>query len=152
MRDTKAIRVPRRSGEAGLYTVPRWDELAADPSKAGVLDARTAHIVATKALGIFVASLCRLLEPAGGSDLSDPIDRAFASEGLTGSSSRTVLGFDDVMPIEEVAQIIGKPRGWIIRNGAKFPFVTRLSRKHYIGSRIALRRWLATRPCATRRE
>jgi hypothetical protein len=64
MRHAKGIRVPRRLGEAGLYAVPRWDELVADPSKAGVLDTRTAHIVATKALGIFVASFCRLLEPA----------------------------------------------------------------------------------------
>jgi hypothetical protein len=86
----------------------------ADPSKAGTLDARTAHIVATKALGIFVASLCRLLEPADGSDLSDQTDQALAFGSLAASSSRPPSGFDDVMTIEEVAQIVGKPRRWII--------------------------------------
>ena len=51
-------------GEEGLYAVPRWEDLVADPSKAGVLDARTARIVAAKALGVFAASLYRLFEAA----------------------------------------------------------------------------------------
>lgn len=151
MRHAKGIRVPRRLGEVGLYTVPKWDELVADPSKAGVLDTRTAHIVATKALGIFVASFCRLLEPADGGDFSDPIYQSTASGSLTGSSSGTLPGLDDVISIEEVAQIIGKPRRYIIRNRAKYPFVVRLSRKHFVGSRIGMRRWFETRSCAGRR-
>ncbi len=64
------------------------------------------------------------------------------------SSSRTLPGLDDVASIEEVVEIIGKERRWIIRNAADLPFVTRISRKHYVCSRIALRRWLATRPRA----
>ena len=64
-------RVSRRPGEAGLYGVPRWEELVADPSRAGVLDPRTARIVATKALGVFMASFCRLLEAEGGGNLGD---------------------------------------------------------------------------------
>ena len=57
-------RVSRRPGEEGLHTVPRWEDLVADPSKAGVLDAHTARIVAAKALGVFAASLYRLFEAA----------------------------------------------------------------------------------------
>ena len=57
-------RGPRGSGVAGLFVVPRLEDLVADPGKAGVLDTRTARIVAGKALGIFAASLYRLFETA----------------------------------------------------------------------------------------
>ena len=42
---------PRGSGVAGLFVVPRLEELVADPSRAGVLDTRTARIVATQGTG-----------------------------------------------------------------------------------------------------
>ena len=64
------------------------------------------------------------------------------------SSSRTLPELDDVASVEEVAGILGKPRRWIIQNAASLPFVTRVSRKHYVCSRIVLRRWLASRPRA----
>ncbi|MGH7840035.1 MAG: hypothetical protein ACREQT_00750 [Candidatus Binataceae bacterium] len=139
-------RVPRRPGEAGLFTVPRWEELVADPSRAGVLDARTARIVAAKALGVFAASLYRLFEAADDDDSASAPRGAPAWRDGPASGSRTLPGLDDVATVEEVAGIIDKPRRWIIRNAANLPFVTRVSRKHYVCSRIALRRWLATRP------
>ena len=52
----------------------------------------------------------------------------------------------DVLKVEEVAAIIGKPRRWIIRNAADLPFVTRVTRKHFICSKVALQRWIASRP------
>ncbi len=144
--------VPRSSGEAGLYTVPRWEELVADPSMAGVLDARTARIVAAKALGVFAASLYRLFEAADKSDSDGELGGTPAWRDGPASSSRNLPGLDDVASIEEVVEIIGKQRRWIIRNAANLPFVTRVSRKHYVCSRIALRRWLATRPRALKSQ
>ncbi len=139
-------RVSRRPGEEGLYAVPRWEDLVADPSKAGVLDARTARIVAAKALGVFAASLYRLFDAADKSDSDGEL--GVSPQWRDASRSRTLPELDDVASIEEVAEIIGKERRWIIRNAADLPFVTRISRKHYVCSRIALRRWLATRPRA----
>jgi hypothetical protein len=142
-------RVSRKLSDEGLYTVPRLEELAADPGKAGVLDARTARIIAAKALGVFAASLYRLFEAVDESDSDN--DTRGTPAGRDGPS-RTLPGLDDVASVEEVAGIIGKPRRWIIQNAANLPFVTRVSRKHYVCSRIALRRWLATRPRALKRQ
>ena len=141
-------RVLRRSGEAGLYSVPRWKELVADPSRAGVLDPRTARMVATKALGVFMASFCRLLEAGEGGNLGGAAGQAPAWREAPSHSSRTLPELDDIASVEEVAAILGKPRRWITQNAATLPFVTRVSRKHYVCSRIVLRRWLASRPRA----
>lgn len=76
-------RVSRRPGEEGLHTVPRWEDLVADPSKAGVLDAHTARIVAAKALGVFAASLYRLFEATDESDSDgEPGGTRFGETGL----------------------------------------------------------------------
>ena len=139
-------RGPQESGVAGLFVVPRLEELVADPSRAGVLDTRTARIVATQALGVFMASFCRLLEAGGADNLDDEAGQMAGWRDGPSNSSRTLPELDDVVSVEEVAGILGKPRRWIIRNAARLPFVTRVSRKHYVCSRIALRRWLATRP------
>lgn len=142
-------RVPRRSGEAGLYTFSRLEQLAADPGKAGVLDMRTARIVAGKALGIFAASLYRLFETT---EVNEPGSTGSPLEpDVSTSRSGSVPGLDDVATVEEVATIIGKPRRWIIENAANLPFVMRVSRKHFVCSRIGLRRWLASRPRSLRR-
>jgi hypothetical protein len=145
-------RVSRRPREAGLYGVPRWEELVADPSRAGVLDPRTARIVATKALGVFMASFCRLLEAEGGGNLGDEAGQTSRWRSGPPSSPRTLPELDDVASVEEVAGILGKPRRWIIQNAASLPFVTRVSRKHYVCSRIVLRRWLASRPRALKAQ
>jgi hypothetical protein len=142
-------RVPRRPGEVGLYTVPRLEELAADPSKAGVLDVRTARIVAAKALGVFAASLYRLFEAEDVND-ADPGGSPAWRDG-SASGGRALPDVDDVLQVEEVATIIGKPRRWIIDNAANLPFVMRVSRKHFVCSRIGLRRWLASRPRSLKR-
>jgi hypothetical protein len=141
-------RVSRKLSDEGLYTVPRLEELAADPGKAGVLDARTARIIAAKAVGVFGVSLYRLFEAVDESDSDNEPRVTPAERDGPPSSSRTLPGLDDVASVEEVAGIIGKPRRWIIQNAANLPFVTRVSRKHYVCSRIVLRRWLASRPRA----
>jgi hypothetical protein len=40
----------RRSGAAGLYIVPRLEELVADPERVGVLDIETALVLKAQAL------------------------------------------------------------------------------------------------------
>jgi len=144
--DGSSRRGPRQSGVAGPFAVPRLEELVADPSRAGVLDPRTARIVVTKALGVFLASFCRLLEAEGADNLDDEAAPVAGSRDGPSSSSRILPELDDVVSVEEVAGILGKPRRWIIQNAAHLPFVIRVSRKHYICSRISLRRWLGTRP------
>ena len=143
-------RVPRRSSEAGLHTVPRLEQLAVDPGKAGVLDMRTARIVAGKALGIFAAALYRLFEvtEVNEADLAESPQGPVISTRGPGPAP----GLDDVASLEEVAAIIGKSRRWIIRNAAALPFVTRLTRKHYICSKAALQRWIASRPRPSKRS
>jgi len=136
MRDTKESRVPRRSGEAGLYEVPRWEELVDDPRKAGVLDARTARIVAAKTLGLFAATLGRLFEVA---------DATASGHEPTGNG-RDGLDLSDFIPIEELARVLGKDRAAILRKARDWPFVIRVSRKNYVCSKSGFRRWLASRP------
>ena len=114
------------------------------PGKAGVLDTRTARVVAAKALGVFAVSLCRVFEATD--NVSGDLDGAPSWRDGAASSSRTPPDLDDIASVEDVAGIIGKPRRWIIRNAANLPFVTRISRKHYICSKTGLKRWLATRP------
>jgi len=139
---------PRRSSEPGLYAVPKWEELLADPSKAGQLDTNAARIVAARALGIFAASLYRLLEVEkiqGDETGSMPVWRS------NGRNPSQVVGDpEDVTTLEEIARLIGKDRRWMTRNAANLPFVIRLSRKNFVCSRVAFKRWLATRPRSSR--
>ncbi len=121
------LRVPRRSEETGLYEVPKWQELVDDPRKAGVLDARTARIVAAKTLGLFAATVCRLLDEPERADGTGKPD------------------LDDIVPIEEIARIFGKERSAIIRMARDLPFVYRVSRKNYLCSKNAFAKWLASR-------
>src|SRR5581483_10942552 len=43
-------RVPRRSGGAGLFGVPRLEELVADPERVGVLDAHITRVLRMQAI------------------------------------------------------------------------------------------------------
>src|ERR1700730_2325840 len=94
-------RGPRGSGVAGLFVVPRLEELVADPSRAGVLDTRTARNVATQALCVFMASFGRLLEPAGADNLGDEAGQTLAWRDGSSGSSRTLPSLDDVATVEE---------------------------------------------------
>ena len=85
-------RGPRGSGVAGLFVVPRLEELVADPSKAGVLDTRTARIIATKALGVFVASSLPIFEAEGP---NNPVTR----QARWRVAGRPVEQFEDVARI-----------------------------------------------------
>lgn len=133
-----------RTSAGGLYKMPKLEELAADPDKAAVLDARTARIVAGKALSIFAASLYRLLVAP---DMRDSGDVRAPSNGSS-NGLQTLPNLDDVTSVDEIAKAIGKQKRWITRNATTLPFVIRLSRKNYICSKSAFMRWLGTRPRA----
>jgi hypothetical protein len=143
-------RVPRRSGEAGLVAVPRLEELAADPSKAGVLDTHTTRKLAASglkqtAIGLAatLALICRLLDPADGEE---------GEHIRTGADSNATANGDltNIASIDEVAKTLGIDGEWIKRNARTLPFVKRLSRKNSICLKPELMRWLASRPSSGR--
>ena len=136
-----SARVPRRSGVAGLFAVPRRAEAAADPSRAWVLDARTARVLSDVPLGVIVEAICRFVEPRS---YVDP------NQSLSEGGSADAQDLDDVISLDEAARILNVERSWIIRNASKLPFVRRLSRKNSVCSRSALKRWVATRPSSAR--
>jgi hypothetical protein len=120
------------------------EELAADPSKAWVLDADTARKLAANGLkqtatglAATAALLCRLLDTGSG----DGTTSTFHSSG-----ERTDLG--DIVTIEEAAKALGRDIKWIKR--ARLPFVRRISRKNSVCLRSEMMRWLASRPSAKR--
>ena len=49
---------------------------------------------------------------------------------------------DDILSIGEIEQLIHRPRSWIMRNKKRLPFLHKISRKNYVGSERALRRWI----------
>lgn len=141
MRRTKQIRVPRRSGVAGLYAVPLLVELAADSGNAGILDGRTTRVLTGPlAQGAHRAVYRLPISPdvAISEDLSENVE-AVGEDGVP-------FDVDDIMTVEEIAAALHVPRQWIVRRARKLPFVRKLSRKKYACSRIRLRQWLASRP------
>jgi hypothetical protein len=133
-------RVPQRSGEAGLVSVPRLEDVAADPSRAWVLDADTTRTLAAyglrqtaTGLAATVALMCRLLDPA--------------SDGRGSNGVSTARGdVSDILTVEEAAKFLGKDVKWLKR--ARLPFVKRISRKNSICLKSEMMRWLASRPNA----
>jgi hypothetical protein len=120
------------------------EELAADPSKAWVLDADTARTLAANGLkqtatglAATAALLCRLLDTGS----RDGTTSTFHSSG-----ERTDLG--DIVTMEEAAKALGRDIKWIKR--ARLPFVRRISRKNSVCLRSEMMRWLASRPNAKR--
>ena len=147
--DDRFPRVPRRSGEAGLVSVPKLKELAADPAKAWVLDVRTARKLAVSGLkqtatGLTatVALMCRLLDP----------DCDSTGSSVTAPDAIRRGELSDIVTVEEVAKALGKDSDWLKRNAAVFPFIKRVSRKNTVCLKSELMRWLASRPNTRRRS
>jgi hypothetical protein len=122
-------------------------DVAADPSKAWVLDVRTAQVLSKTSLGELVAAICRLVATNDGvnrvvqSDDSDTSHRENADQAWC---------VHDVITIEEAAAALRIERSRLIRQARRFPFIRRLSRKHWICSQSIMRRWLASRPNSLR--
>jgi len=141
--NTRSRATPHHPPEPRPYALLRWEELIADPSKVAELDANAARVVATRAFGVFAASLYRLVESDNsGEGHSHKLPASRGGQRV----SRILAECEDVTTLEEIARLIGKDRRWITRNAANLPFVIRLSRKNFVCSRVAFTRWLATRP------
>ncbi len=67
-----------------------------------MLDTRTARIVATQALGVFMESFCRLLEPGGADNLGDEAGQTTPAANLRRLSER----FGNPLPEDQVARFI----------------------------------------------
>jgi len=103
--DDASARVPRSSSGGGLYQVPLLEELAADPSKARVLDAHTARILTTTALAALNALNSRELALA-------------AERGNSATSERS----DRLINIDEAAEKLGVKPDWLYRRHRRLPF------------------------------
>ena len=123
-------RVSRGSVVAGLFAVPRLEELAADPSKIWVLDRHTTRILAT--IGITAASALLLREAE------------FARDDGPGTEGKTEDAQSDWITVEEAAKIFHRSRRWIFRKCGRRPFVRKINRKNWLISRSELIRWIDT--------
>ena len=140
-------RVPRRSSVVELNRVPKGMDVAADPSKAWVLDVRTAQVLSKTSLGELVAAICRLVAT------DDGVNRVVQSDDSDTShreNTDQAWCVHDVITIEEAAAALHIERSRLIRQARRFPFIRRLSRKNWICSQTIMRRWLASRPNSLR--
>ena len=102
---------PRRSGEAGLYVVPRLEELVADPEHVRVLDIETALVLKTQALIALT--------------LLHGFDLQWRSRFVEGRDRRRA---DRLLNVQEAAQKLGHKPDWIYRHHGEFPFRVRHGR------------------------
>ena len=103
-------RGPRGSGVAGLFSVPRLEELVADPGQVRVLDMDTARVLKTQAIAA--------LNLLHGYDL----DRARMVEGH-GLQRR-----DRLLNVEEASEKLGVKPDWLYRHHKGLPFTVRHGR------------------------
>jgi predicted DNA-binding transcriptional regulator AlpA len=105
-------RVPRRSGGAGLFEVPRLEELVADPERVRVLDAHTTRVLSTQAIAA-LSVLC-----------------AHEMELLRGEAPprRKERRGERLLPVEEAAQKFGVKADWLYRHHKELPFTVRCGR------------------------
>jgi predicted DNA-binding transcriptional regulator AlpA len=97
---------------AGLYAVPRLEELAADPKKLGVLDTRTRRALTTTALTalntLMFNELALAAEPAAS----------------TGVEKR-----DRLLDFKQAAEKLGRKVDWLYHNYKDLPFWVRIGRR-----------------------
>ncbi|SRR5579875_25764 len=103
-------RVPRRSGGAGLFEVPRLEELVADPDKVRVLDAHTTRVLRKQA----IIALNLLYD--------HELERDHADVNSAAARRDRLLG------IEEAAAKLGVTPDWLYRHHKDLPFTVRHSR------------------------
>jgi predicted DNA-binding transcriptional regulator AlpA len=103
-------RVPRRSGGAGLFGVPRLEELVADPDKVRVLDAHTTRVLRKQAL-----IALNLLY-----DLELERDRI--------APDRPAQERDRLLNVQEAATKLGVTIDWLYRHHKNLPFTVRHGR------------------------
>jgi predicted DNA-binding transcriptional regulator AlpA len=105
-------RVRRRSGVAGLYAVPRLEELAADPEKVGVLDPRTRRVLTTT----FLTALNTLMFN----------ELALAAEQSSSGASDTR---DRLLDFKQAAEKLSVTVDWLYHHYKSLPFWVRVGRR-----------------------
>ena len=103
-------RVPRRSGGAGLFQVPRLEELVADPDKVRVLDAHTTRVLRKQA--IIALNLL--------------YDHELERDGADANSAAARR--DRLLGIEDAAAKLGVTPDWLYRHHKGLPFTVRHGR------------------------
>ncbi len=103
-------RVPRRSGGAGLFQVPRLEELVADPERVRVLDAHTTRVLRKQA----IAALNLLY------------DHELERDGA--DATRAAARRDRLLGVEEAAVKLGVTPDWLYRHHKNLPFTVRHGR------------------------
>ncbi len=99
---------PRRSGVAGLYVVPRLEELVADPERVRVLDIDTALVLKAQALAALT--------------LLHGFDLQWRSRFIEGRDRGRA---DRLLNVQEAAQKLGYKPDWIYRHHPELPFRVR---------------------------
>jgi hypothetical protein len=116
---------------AGLFAVPRLEELAADPSKIWVLDRHTTRILATIGIAAATALLLR--------------DAEFArNDGPDKVAAKTDGAEAEWISVEDAAKVLHRPPRWVFRHCGGRPFVRKINRKNWLISRPELMRWIDT--------
>ena len=133
-------RVPRRSGVGGLYSVPRWEELAADSSKAWVLDPRTIRVHTDSALAALKTATAVLDTIRNVQRELFPVPEEDVNGGTYGADPRKHW-----LSVHEAAAILHRSPRWIYRNARRLPFTHRVSRKTMLISARELDDWLSAR-------
>ncbi len=109
MRDTASTkggaRVPRRSGVAGVFVVPKLEEVAADDGTTAVLDAHTTDLLETTAIAALSALRKRKLTLAAEAGLASQVRHP-----------------DRLLKAKEVAERLGMGIDWVYHNQRKLPF------------------------------
>jgi predicted DNA-binding transcriptional regulator AlpA len=104
-------RVPRRSGGAGLFEVPRLEELVADPDKVRVLDAYATWALraqAIAALNLLNAHDLRLLRRE--------------------AEAARATGGERLLRVKEAAEKFSVTEDWLYRNHKKYGLAVRCGR------------------------
>jgi|SRR5579863_2448419 len=106
---TGGTRVPRTSEVAGLQVVPKLDEVAADPAKAGRLDSHTTELLETRAIVVLDVLRKRKLSLAAQTALAERAPRP-----------------DRLLSAKEVAKRLGFGVDWVYKKHRDLPFRVRL--------------------------
>ncbi len=101
-------RGPRGSGVAGLFSVPRLEELVADPEQFGVLDAHTTRVLKTQAITALILLHSRDLDAA-------------RAETVVHTQQRR----DRLLDVIQAAEKLGVKPDWLYRHHPNLPFRVR---------------------------
>ena len=110
-----------------MRAVPSLDQLARDPSAAVGLPAAALAALHMQATAVLSA-----------------IGLAWASSGQ-GAQSIGETADDQMLTVDEAAEMLRRKRRWIYSHADNLPFVRRLSPRSLLCSRKGVERWLAAR-------